>query len=1160
MVEESGCKTFLKERLALDGPFQAVHLTCHGDIDRDLGPILALETPEGRTDKVTPGELIKTLGEKKAHLVFVSACRTAELEPDPAAKIEGKAIEPYVRALVRSGAANVLGWDGSVSDRDAISFATVFYRELASYQSVPFAAAAARAELRRLHRDNPKQGGHWHLARVYLGRAGGGPLCDNSKAKRSFRRKAGHQEFLDQVDKKVPVASAREFVGRRRQIQEILRAFQDRAMAGVLVYGMGNIGKSSVAARAAHRLPKHQAVVIYDRYDGPAIFDRLLEALPGAARPAWAGQWRQSIEADGTLLGHALEDFLAGPLANRPILLIIDDLEQILEDPAPDRDRTPVKDVAGQPDAWRAALAGVIRAFIKAETDSKLLLTSRYLFTLPDGQGRDLADRLHPVPLPPMSGRERFKQWQAAQRLASDAPDEPGEAAWLQIVRGLDAAGGNPGLQEILCRPILAGELPAARQAIDAVLRWKASGQIPQEESAAQEFFQRVSFETYTKALTPDQKVQLRASTLFTEELPIPASALEAAGRAAGVNNPARAVGRLAGLGLMDFWGEILGAPHLSANPLARPLAGHRLTEKETADLAAAAIGPLAKAWLDSDGDFPIDPRGVEAARLALAGNAAPEVFEKAALAAGAFLFDYKHQAKEALEILEAALARVEAAGKPPDLRFLMLASDCAERIGEAGRQIELLEKGLGIQTDAQLLMAQLIAKHAETVLAKDDPKKALETLHKAAALFKEAGDERSDAVTSGKIADILQSRGELEEALRIRQEEELPVYERLGDVREKAVTMGKIADILFRRGELEEALRLRQEEELPVYERLGELRSKAVTMGNIADILFSRGDYEEALRIRQEEQLPVYERLGDVRGKAVTMGKIADILFRRGELEEALRLRQEEELPVYERLGDVRSKAVTMGKIADILESRGELEEALRIRQEEQLPVYERLGDVRSKAVATGKIADILESRGELDEALRIRQEEELPVYERLGDVRSKAVAMGKIADILFRRGELEEALRIRQEEELPVYERLGDVREKAVTMGKIADILQSRGELEEALRIRQEEQLPVYERLGDVRGKAVTMGKIADILFRRGELEEALRLRQEEELPVYERLGDVRSKAVTMGKIADILQSRGELEEALRILSEDLVPTFQRLGGRALQSGRHG
>ena len=83
-----------------------------------------------------------------------------------------------------------------------------------------------------------------------------------------------------------------------------------------------------------------------------------------------------------------------------------------------------------------------------------------------------------------------------------------------------------------------------------------------------------------------------------------------------------------------------------------------------------------------------------------------------------------------------------------------------------------------------------------------------------------------------GRIADILQQQGQTDEALRIRREEELPVFEQLGDVRERAVTMGKIADILQQRGQTDEALRIRREEQLPVFEQLGDVRSRAVTMG----------------------------------------------------------------------------------------------------------------------------------------------------------------------------------------------------------------------------------------------------------------------------------------------------------------------------------------
>jgi len=268
------------------------------------------------------------------------------------------------------------------------------------------------------------------------------------------------------------------------------------------------------------------------------------------------------------------------------------------------------------------------------------------------------------------------------------------------------------------------------------------------------------------------------------------------------------------------------------------------------------------------------------------------------------------------------------------------------------------------------------------------------------------SGDEHEQALARGAQADILQVRGQLDEALRIRQEEELPVYERLGDVYAKAVTMGQIASILQARGQFDEALHILREEELPVYERLGEVSAKAVTMGQIADILQARGQFDDALRIRREEQLPVYERLGDVRAKAITMGRIADILQARGQFDEALRIRQEEQLPVYELLGDVREKAMTMSRIADILQVRGQIDEALRILREELAPVFERLGDVRSKAVTMGKIADILHAQGQFDESLRIRQEEELPVYERLDDLRSLLVCRTNLAILYAKRG----------------------------------------------------------------------------------------------------------------------------------------------------------
>ena len=263
---------------------------------------------------------------------------------------------------------------------------------------------------------------------------------------------------------------------------------------------------------------------------------------------------------------------------------------------------------------------------------------------------------------------------------------------------------------------------------------------------------------------------------------------------------------------------------------------------------------------------------------------------------------------------------------------------------------------------------------------------------------FIDLGNDRLAAQAKGQIADILQARGKLDEALAIRQSDQLPVYEQQGDIREAAITKGKIADILQARGKLDEALAIRQNDELPVYEQLGDIREVAVTKGKIADILKARGKLDEALAIRQNDQLPVYEQLGDIRSVAITKGKIADILKLRDKLEEALAMLQNDVFPVFSELGDIHSAAVTKAKIADILQARGKLDEALAMLQNDVFPVFSELGDIRSAAVTKGNIANILQARGKLDEALAIWRDYALPVFESAGYVPEADFAHARI------------------------------------------------------------------------------------------------------------------------------------------------------------------
>ncbi|WP_145616000.1 CHAT domain-containing protein, partial [Nitrospirillum bahiense] len=872
-IEESGGAAGLALRLKQTRRWEALHLTGHGDLSAN-GPYLALETDEGACDPVDARRLCALLGdeERMPRLVFLSACRTAERP--------GSGAACFVQALVGAGVANAVGWDGSVQDGDAIRFTETFYGEIAGGRTVVHAAALARRALLTLHETGQQgsnktppggsaaDGAHWHLARVYLGPRGGGVLCEPGKPTRPLRRNPADKAYLDKAKGRVPVATAEQFVGRRRAIQAALRAWS-AGSPGVLIQGMGNLGKSSLAERIASRLDGHTAVVVFERYDAHALFHALVAALPEEDQASIVATHQTAIvdnPAELKLIAQKLlKERFSGHGGTRPILLIIDDLERILAEPKPGESATPFKTPADG-----AVIGAVIAAFRDAgrDTASRLLITSRYEFALTDALGDDLAGRLSVIALPPMDAVQQAKQMRTAARLNGRlrAPDtNPALDRLEERIRA--AACGNPGLQEILTRPLLtvrdhAAGMAAATRAVMAVENYLATGQAPAEDSAAQEFFQRVSLEAFRAMLTPTETTQLRAATLFP--LAVPLTALAAAGRAAGIADPGPAVERLQGLGLLDRYPGPGDQPDVAVNPLARPLVPP-LSPADQTLLAAAAVGDLLAAWVDDDGQLPATIQATALADLALLAEGPPDIVQAAVVPGGRFLFDTAHEVPRALDMVIRAVRLLDRHGTAPTPTLLRFGAEVAGWLGQGEEQDAFLARAASVSDIDPVLSAMILYDRGTRLIQTGQPQEAETLLREASERFERLGDVRSRAATMGQIADILTTRGQTDEALRLWREDVLPAFERLDDVRSRAVTMGKIADILTTRGQTDEALRIRREEELPVYERLGDVRSRAVTMGQIADILTTRGQTDEALRIRREEELPVYERLGDV-------------------------------------------------------------------------------------------------------------------------------------------------------------------------------------------------------------------------------------------------------------------------------------------------------
>jgi tetratricopeptide (TPR) repeat protein len=894
LVEESGNPGELGKRLNEYTAMQVLHLSCHGHnawpgkpSDKPR-PVLLMETPEGGELPTDADQLIQALRAHQLRLVFLSACLTAAaggekrngLPPGPGdkdstASARGAAYS-LAEALVNAGLPAVLGWDGSVADTAATAFAATLYGALEGRHDLADAVAAARRDLLNAPEEHKRR--DWHLARLWLGPKGGGPVAGGSVLRGMMPATHGHKQFLVKERQQVPVASHEMFVGRRRELQKALRALRDGAYAGVLVHGMGRLGKSSLAARIANRRRDLRLAVVFEHYGTLDVLAALAEALkdsPKARDMLRIGT--DLVRQQPDRLADVLTDLLCGPCGQMeadgtPVLLVIDDLERILEaDPRGGRHRF-------KQDA--PVLAAALRAFDAAVHAglSRLVITSRYPFTL-DG----LEQCLFELPLPPLSDTAqrklelRQKEAAADAGLAGTAFDE--RKAMLTRVPGI--ARGNPGLQDLIGRKmILSTTVPVerVRQTLTEMEAWLRQGGLP-SDAEVREFLENLAVDALLDLAGRAGQAALRKLTLF--DLPVPQ---RVADKLASADNAS--LSHLRDLGLIDMLVDMADhrQPAFAVNALA---AGRlaQLTDSERDQLASAVTHDLFVAWGGAEG---ANKRpSVCALQLTRLGLLAADGEVVESCATDAVIALRQGPAASGAALGRATIDLLDSQRRTPPWPLLSETAAAVATGGDGVTADMLLERGVSALEEQRRSGATvdpvaagfLVYEQAQRLMIRGELDQAQWLFMEAIRFAEAAGNEISATVAHGAIADILASRGDLDATLRILREELLPVYERLGDVRERALTVGKIADILARRGDLDAALRILREELLPVYERLGDMRSRALTMGKIAQILLQKGD-AAAARVLQEERLEINRRLADADGIGTALWDLAQLDF----------------------------------------------------------------------------------------------------------------------------------------------------------------------------------------------------------------------------------------------------------------------------------------
>jgi tetratricopeptide (TPR) repeat protein len=297
--------------------FHVLHISCHAKPG-----VLLLENEEGAVDPVDADRFADELRVTGTlvPLVVLAGCSTALAG-------ERDSLPSVARRLLERGVPSVLAMTAAVSDDYATEVLARTYRELAVASNAPEPLAAitvARWELEQRRRSLPEGDGRRLLAEWAT------PAY--------FQRTRGNRLFQPGDHEEPPRPSGRvglpgiadlrlgDFVGRRAELRTLIRTLRESG-GGVLIHGMGGVGKSSLAAQLVHAVCDERTVLVSAH--GRCTVDQVLRKIAKRLR-RHSGADRETLddlEDDGVPWRERLEDFAATvlPSLGARVLLLLDD-------------------------------------------------------------------------------------------------------------------------------------------------------------------------------------------------------------------------------------------------------------------------------------------------------------------------------------------------------------------------------------------------------------------------------------------------------------------------------------------------------------------------------------------------------------------------------------------------------------------------------------------------------------------------------------------------------------------------------------------------------------------------------------------------------------------------------------------------------------------
>ena len=778
-VEESGCLEELGYLVEDSGEnyFDIFHLTGHATFAEGK-PRFITETQTGEANYASGEDIARELQFQLPRLIFLSGCRTGQGSVGKRRQEgQGEAVPSMAESLLEAGTKVVLGWGQKVLDSNATEAAATLYQGLSAGKKLSVAMAETYQELiRNKARD-------WHLLRLYVRESLPGSLVTPLRQRRGQPRPQPSvtTRFLDPAGK-IKVPTRESFVGRRRQLQNCLRALKSPSdKLGVLIHGMGGLGKSSLAARLCDRLTDFTSIISVGRWDEGSLVKGLGEKLGNQ-------ELREILQGEGEELKFRLQQVFKR-YEDSPFLLVLDDFEGNL-------------DSRNGGYILESEVVKVLEALVWAIEESyaphRIIITSRYDFATQE------LSSFYKQPLEALQGADLRKK---CNRLT--AFEEESEVDKALQSQGKRLADGNPRLLEWLDKVLRNLEKPKSlSKGTEEEAKESVQEILSHLEKDPVELREKILAKSLLAQMNTAIKEMLAKGLVF--ELPVPREALTTV--IVGTKDESEIseqIERTIALGLLEVSpDQSLRVPRIL--PVELP--------KEIEALSKRGTEILYRLWWE-EGEGTTEEQALEIHRLAIKGKAETIAIDIADRVTS--LWNSKSRYREIVKTCQETLEITQ------DYRILHNSARAEEKLGDVNQALKHYQQALKFcPSEDEKNKAAIVHNLAGLYTQQGQVEEAIALYQQSLELEERIGDVRGKAATLHAMAGIYAQQGQVEEALALYQQS-LELQERIGNVGGKAATLHQMAGIYAQQGQVEEAIALYQQS-LELQERIGNVRGES--------------------------------------------------------------------------------------------------------------------------------------------------------------------------------------------------------------------------------------------------------------------------------------------------------------------------------------------